>query len=723
MNAVLKTFLSMSVSGSLLILALLAGKRFLKDTVSRQWQYYIWLVVILRLLLPFGAEISLMGQTYQAIDQAVAQAAPFQQLPDSTALPDNTYSPAAGQDLEALEAAAPAEVPAASHPVQDMAAQLLEHIWLAWLIVALCMLIRKITVYQSFVRYINSGSSPVSDTTMLDRLAIAAEQEGIRQPAELCVNPLISSPLLTGFFRPCIVLPSEDISERDFRYTVLHELTHYKRRDMFYKWLTQITICLHWFNPLVYLMGREITKACEFSCDEAVLSKMGPGCAQEYGSVLLNAMAAVGKYRESAGAVTLSENKQLLKERITAIMNFKKKSNAVRLLTGVLTVCMIFGASFIGVYSAGAADVSRPVDAPLSGQSDSLPAMGTMTVKGMTYYLVSTEEQLRAIGTGRYGMDQNYMQQADIQLSTKEWIPIGTWEKPFTGTFNGNGFEIIGLTMTDPEAKIIGLFGVAKEAHIYNITLRDLDIINAGKNASEKSVGAVLAIGQGSQSHDNRVYPKGNEASLTSIEKYYEAGSLPLFQIVFSRLDEAAQEAWLERIYEDGDFSFFSAAVYASGANPLLLGKLAEKAYEDDQIAFLSILTDYADEDTLEDLLDRALEDGKWNFQSMLFSALDRGAEFDELETKKEKEWAEAQAAEYQAAGITADGKNYYYQGQLVNIFLDIRKGGAFYVLDMNPKGTVNIEITRNADGQIDKVRYMTDAEAEELLSDMRDEN
>ena len=62
MNAALKIFLSMSFSGSLLILALLLGKRFLKDKISRQWQYYIWLIVLLRLLLPFGPEVSLMGK-------------------------------------------------------------------------------------------------------------------------------------------------------------------------------------------------------------------------------------------------------------------------------------------------------------------------------------------------------------------------------------------------------------------------------------------------------------------------------------------------------------------------------------------------------------------------------------------------------------------------------------------------------------------------------------
>ena len=139
-------------------------------------------------------------------------------------------------------------------------------------------------------------------------------------------------------------------------------------------------------------------------------------------------------------------------------------------------------------------------------QSDDVPVMETLEINGTIFYLVFNEEQLRAIGTGEYGMELNYMQQADIQLSTNEWIPIGTWDNPFTGTYNGNGCEIIGLTMTDPDAKIVGLFGVARNnAQIYNITLRDCDIMSAGKNAANKSVGAIVAIAYGARSYDNVV--------------------------------------------------------------------------------------------------------------------------------------------------------------------------------------------------------------------------
>lgn len=721
MNTVLKIFLSMSFSGSLLILALLLGKQCLQNKISRQWQYYIWLVVVLRLLLPFGTEVSLMGKAYQAVDQAISQTAPLppQQQPPLN-VPGSNLAPAIGTEHHNETVSSPTDDVTTAHPLQDIGVLLINQIWLVWLVAALGLLIRKITIYQGFMRYIRAGLTPVSDIERLDGLSIVAEQSGIKKPIELCVNPLVSSPLLIGFFRPCIVLPSADIPEKDFRYIILHELTHYKRRDMFYKWLVQVTVCLHWFNPLVYLMSREITKACEFSCDEAVLAKMGSGNAQDYGKTLLDAMAAVGRYKENLGAVTLSENKQLLKERIGVIMSFKKTSKAIRLLTGMLTLCIIFSAAFVGIYSTAAA-----ADVPNSIHADNSLEMETLDFKGTSYYLVYNEAQLRAIGTGKYGMNLNYMQQADISLSAGDWVPIGTWDDPFTGTYNGNGFEITGLTMTDPDAEIIGLFGVAKKAHIYNITLRDYDIASAGKNAANKSVGAVLAIGQGSRSYDNFVYPKEAAVSIkdnsSEIERYYKADSLPLFEITFSRLDENAQRTWLEKLYAESDFAFFSVAVRGLDSNSSLLADFAEKAYTDEEMAFFSTLTDCMDEAELELWLGRALEDGNWAFQSMLFDKLNRGEEFDELEEKQEKEWAEAQAAEYQTVGVTMDGKDYYYQGQLVNIFLDIRPNKSVYTLNMNPKGTVNIKIVRDTENKITGVAYMTEAEVIELLGDMDD--
>ena len=629
MNEILKVFLSMSFSGALLILALLLGGRLLKNKISRQWQYYIWLIVILRLVLPFGTETSLMGKMYQDMDDGISQAVslyerptPFYTSGDISTLEDifhfavgaeadneNAACSAEGlisvRPAEGLAPAGPTEDLAAASPLQDIASLLINHIWIIWLAATLGMVIRKVTIYQSFIRYIKAGLAPVADMRILDQLPIVAEQAGVKKPVELCVNPLVSSPMLIGFFHPCIVLPGVDISEKDFRHIVLHELTHYKRGDMFYKWLVQITVCLHWFNPFVYLMGREIAKACEFSCDEAVLAKIGYDNARGYGETLLGAMAAIRGYKENLGVAGLSENKQLLKERLGAIMDFKRKSKAIRFLTVLLTLGIVSGASFIGVYAAAAP----------SGEvlNESLLTSGLMVTDGIP------------MRGGTFTQEEN-----PVQDGTKA---------------------------------------------------------------------------------------DSNEAFL-QMEQYYSADSLPLFGIAFSRLDESEQKIWLEKLYANEDFAFFSVAVSGLGTNSFLFADFAQRAYDDGEIGFFSILADCMDETKLESWLDQALEDGKWNFQSVLFDRLERGGEFDELEEKREREWDKARKEEYQSVGVTIDGKNYYYQGQLVNIFLDIRANKSLYTLNMNPAGTVNIKIIRDADDKIADAAYMTEAEVIELLED-----
>lgn len=195
-----------------------------------------------------------------------------------------------------------------------------------WLVVALILLIKKITIYQSFIKYIRAGRVAVTDIEKLEQLGKIIDSQNIKTSVELYTNSLISSPLLIGFWKPCIVLLTTDISISDFRFTILHELTHYKRMDMFYKWLIQIVICLHWFNPFVYLISNEINRACELSCDEVIISNLDPKERRGYGDTLLNAIKTGGDYKNSVASVTLWESKKILSERLGAIMTYKKQT-------------------------------------------------------------------------------------------------------------------------------------------------------------------------------------------------------------------------------------------------------------------------------------------------------------------------------------------------------------------------------------------------------------
>lgn len=436
MNDIFKIFLSLSLSGSLMILILFLCRHFWKDKVSKQWQYYIWLIVIGRLLLPFAPETNLMGNLFQIADRTFQTETVLQQ---QEPLQTSENGPA------------------------DIITLLVNNIWLVWLVTAFILLIRKITVYQSFIRYVKAGQILVSDIGLLDRLSVISEQGGMKKPVELCVNPLISSPLLIGFFRPCIVLPTTDISEKDFRYTVLHELTHNRRRDMFYKWLVQVTVCLHWFNPLVYVMSREINKACEFSCDEAVIVKLDQNGAQEYGKTLLDTMLKAGSYKESLASVTLNENKEILKERLGAIMRFNKKSRLRTAFSIAFTAALMCMATFTGAYAAGAdygapttaaqsnaaSDTKGTVVIDLSNDKGQNSLIHSSSFKAIDGQVLTLDIKSTIKGSVDLFLFSPTHQEQQITLDGKDDtktinLSEGTWAYNCTGFFDSGDISIVG---------------------------------------------------------------------------------------------------------------------------------------------------------------------------------------------------------------------------------------------------------------------------------------
>ncbi len=555
MREVLKTAASLSLSGSLAVLVLLVLRPLWRERASKRWQYYVWLIAVFRLLLPLSLGDSPVGMLFQA--EEVPPAVPFMEPYRADTAPLETGA-AAGPS-------APPEVPAASQPVPGAAGIRVpdweEALALLWLGGTLVLLAWKLTGYQNFLRCLRAGCRTVDGPALLDLLARTGEELGVRRPVELYENPLAASPMLLGLFRPRIVLPTAAVPEGDFRHMVLHELAHYRRGDPLYKWLVQLTVCLHWWNPLVWVMAREIDRACELACDEAVLRALKPEERRAYGDTLLRALESGGGYRAAPGAVSLGENAELLKERLTAIMNFKRPSRWTALLSLALAAALTTGAAAAGAYTGPAKrDASAGKEKDLLAASTSVGASGSVSS-----------------GT------------------------LSRWS-------------------------------------------------------------ALLA------------------------ERSYEEGDVAAFSIAVPFLSREEQAAFLERAYEDGSSAFFSVLV-----NHL----------------------DW-DEATLDAWTARAAKENA-ALCSILLKALDRDGELEALE----KELEAKQAEEYKAAGITKEGRVYYYQGHMVRIFLDSRPDASCVTLDMNPQGLLDLKVERDADGGIQSVREMDAAEVTELFGDL----
>lgn len=176
-------------------------------------------------------------------------------------------------------------------------------------------------------------------------------------PAPFDWRGLVTSPTLWFGLRPAIVLPRGVEADR-LEDILSHELTHARRHDLLYKWLAAAVTSLHWFNPLMAVVRRQISHACELACDEAVTRTMDGSARRHYGETLL-ALAARPPRGMGVLATTLCEEKEQLKERLVTMMKGRKQGPAALAATLALAIALTGCAAI-----SGAVPSASPVPSP-----------------------------------------------------------------------------------------------------------------------------------------------------------------------------------------------------------------------------------------------------------------------------------------------------------------------------------------------------------------------
>lgn len=215
----------------------------------------------------------------------------------------------------------------------------LERAAVLWLWVAVSLVLWNVWRLLRYRRLIEQAGNKVNS-----RLQQIAEEEarlaGIGGEIRLLASPLAQSPMLVGFFCPTILLPSEHLPDGNARFILAHELTHFRRKDLWKKLLFLMVRCAHWFNPIVYLLNRDFSRWLETSCDEQVVSSLDRDQRKEYGRLLID-YAPASRYAGPKLYVSFASCRYKLKRRISIMLNSDKKSRS--LLGLVLAVALVVG--------------------------------------------------------------------------------------------------------------------------------------------------------------------------------------------------------------------------------------------------------------------------------------------------------------------------------------------------------------------------------------------
>ncbi|MDQ8196862.1 M56 family metallopeptidase [Pelagicoccus enzymogenes] len=250
---------------------------------------------------------------------------------------------------------------------------------------------------------------------------------GIHANVPLLVSRDVKTPGIAGIFNPRVVIPkvlADELSDEEIRCVLLHELTHYKRGDLFLHHLLMLVCFIHWYNPLVWLVFRQFKISMEQACDADVVNTVSITTVRDYGLTLLRVMQRCrGSLVSPAGALCLLGNRKAsaLRDRIHLIAS-PRRSAPIFAILGL----GLFGASFV---------YSITEEAEVENEAERL--LGLTRFSGSAFFRLAGQEQDRAddIEIGRLldsallNKPRSWLQEVDVSsFAGREVVARVTYE-------------------------------------------------------------------------------------------------------------------------------------------------------------------------------------------------------------------------------------------------------------------------------------------------------
>lgn len=337
------------VSSSVLIVAVLLLRLIFRDKISKRFQYTLWVLVVLRLLIPGAiaeSAASLVNLLSPVTEKPVIQAASGALTPEASYdfavqeilaehdFPEEIYSALPETRQEALIQEYQPEIQQKLHSYEKACdtAQILKSIWLVGCaLMAAFLLTSNLLFYYKLKRTRRKLTFSVS--------------------LPIYQSTAIETPCLFGLIGSSIYLPDTTIDEKAMAYILAHEQTHYRHLDHIWSAIRCVCLALHWYNPLVWVAAKTSRTDSELACDEGTLAKLGDGNRESYGRALIEMSCAKPSVQDYLlTATTMTGDRRSLYLRIQAIAK-KPKFILAAVIAMTVVSLVVVGCTFTGAKS------------------------------------------------------------------------------------------------------------------------------------------------------------------------------------------------------------------------------------------------------------------------------------------------------------------------------------------------------------------------------------
>lgn len=336
------TQIGLTVSAVALVLFLL--RKALKKRYPARAMCLVWAVLALRLLVP--VQLTLPDPPVQVTPVKYVS---LQRNTDTAA--DGLAAEGAGNTVQEQSQDTPPRVTADTETESwdgsqnsDSIVPVAKILFVLWGAGMLAFAIWQTYGYVSFRYLVRQTGEPAECDTLR---AVFEEQKrslGIQRNISLRVTRAADCPMLAGFLCPVLYLPDEALSAQDAAFIFRHELTHYKRGDLWLKLALVAARAVHWFNPLVHLMARFAQEDIELACDDAVVRGMDVDARRAYGETILRSVEAQMKKRALVSC--FAGEKETLMRRFEGLFDKKVKKRGIALVVAAAVLVGTLGCAF-----------------------------------------------------------------------------------------------------------------------------------------------------------------------------------------------------------------------------------------------------------------------------------------------------------------------------------------------------------------------------------------
>ena len=348
-SSIFGSVLEISIISSIIGIVIILLRQLLKDRVNSKWIYIIWFILLFKLLVPIKIEsfVSIFNFTPEYIvennyiENSKIEYENLQQeynnyinyinynIEESSNIVNNQES----YELKQVE--------------QEMKNSKIKNIVLEyiiptiWIIGTIIMILWL--VITNIVLNLKLNKNCYKDERLENILEKCKNKINVKRNFNIVINDIISTPALFGIFKVKILIPKEilKLSDENLEYILLHELSHYKRKDVCINYLILFIQSIHWFNPIIWLCFKLFRNDLELATDEYALKYLDENKYKSYANALVETLSISINSKFAPSLIGMVDNKENIKRRIIKIKSleiFKKKKVIITTICIVLII-------------------------------------------------------------------------------------------------------------------------------------------------------------------------------------------------------------------------------------------------------------------------------------------------------------------------------------------------------------------------------------------------